>query len=172
MGWTAPRTWVAGEQITAALLNEQIRDNLNAFMGTWTPFTPTWTATTTNPSIGDGTLSGRYSDAGKTVFSYLNIVMGSTTTYGSGNYRFGLPKTARVMGTNHGLSGWTQASDVSAGQKFACFPRLVASSTEVYSLTYEYAAGAGDLWSDLTPTAPTTWQPGDTLVGFIMYEAA
>lgn len=47
MSWTAPRTWVAGEVVTAALLNAQIRDNelilasvpqANSFTssGTWT----------------------------------------------------------------------------------------------------------------------------------------
>jgi len=29
MAWTSPRTWVAGETVTAAQLNEQIRDNLD-----------------------------------------------------------------------------------------------------------------------------------------------
>ena len=28
MAWTAPRTWVTGETVTAALMNAQIRDNL------------------------------------------------------------------------------------------------------------------------------------------------
>ncbi len=28
MAWTAPRTWVAGEVVTAALLNTHVRDNL------------------------------------------------------------------------------------------------------------------------------------------------
>jgi hypothetical protein len=28
MAWTAPRTWVTGEIVTASLLNEQIRDNM------------------------------------------------------------------------------------------------------------------------------------------------
>ncbi len=28
MGWTAPRTWVAGEIVTASLMNSAIRDNL------------------------------------------------------------------------------------------------------------------------------------------------
>lgn len=32
MAWTAPRTWGATEMVTAALLNEQIRDNLNECM--------------------------------------------------------------------------------------------------------------------------------------------
>ena len=30
MSWTAPRTWAAGETLTAALLNTHLRDNLNA----------------------------------------------------------------------------------------------------------------------------------------------
>lgn len=30
MAWTAPRTWSAGETLTAALLNVHLRDNLNA----------------------------------------------------------------------------------------------------------------------------------------------
>lgn len=30
MAWVAPRTWVAGETLTAALMNEQVRDNWNA----------------------------------------------------------------------------------------------------------------------------------------------
>ena len=28
MGWTAPRTWAAGDEITASRLNEQLRDNM------------------------------------------------------------------------------------------------------------------------------------------------
>ncbi len=30
MAWTSPRTWAAGETLTAALLNTHLRDNLNA----------------------------------------------------------------------------------------------------------------------------------------------
>lgn len=29
MAWTAPRTWVAGELVTASLMNTHLRDNLN-----------------------------------------------------------------------------------------------------------------------------------------------
>jgi len=29
MAWVAPRTWVAGETVTSAMLNQHIRDNLN-----------------------------------------------------------------------------------------------------------------------------------------------
>ena len=35
MAWTAPRTWVTGETVTAALMNTHIRDNLLAIGGTF-----------------------------------------------------------------------------------------------------------------------------------------
>ena len=33
MAWVAPRTWTAGETVTAALMNQHVRDNLNALEG-------------------------------------------------------------------------------------------------------------------------------------------
>lgn len=33
MAWTAPRTWVTGEVVTAAIMNTHVRDNLNALNG-------------------------------------------------------------------------------------------------------------------------------------------
>lgn len=33
MGWTAPRTWVASEVVTAAIMNTHVRDNLTALNG-------------------------------------------------------------------------------------------------------------------------------------------
>ena len=35
MAWTVPRTWVTGEQVTAALMNTHVRDNLLAIGGTF-----------------------------------------------------------------------------------------------------------------------------------------
>ena len=54
----------------------------------WTAYTPTWTAATTNPSIGNGTLAGRYTQIGKTCVLVIGLTAGSTTTYGSGNWSF------------------------------------------------------------------------------------
>lgn len=33
MTWVAPRTWVASEVVTAAIMNQHVRDNLNALNG-------------------------------------------------------------------------------------------------------------------------------------------
>jgi hypothetical protein len=57
----------------------------------WTTYTPSWTASTTNPAIGNGTLIGRYKQIGKTVFVYIRMQAGSSTTFGTGQWRFSLP---------------------------------------------------------------------------------
>ena len=62
MAWTTPRTWVAGEVVTAALLNVHLRDNLNALLG----------VTAVNDTFVDlGT------------FSELTIATGAVTATGS-----------------------------------------------------------------------------------------
>src|SRR5688572_28327966 len=94
MSWNDPRTWLAGEDPTAALLNLQLRDNLKAIGDPWTAYTPTWTGTGTNPAIVNGTIGGRYLQAGKLVIGNFQIVMGSSTTFGTGSWLVGLPVPA------------------------------------------------------------------------------
>ncbi|NBV77905.1 hypothetical protein EBR66_07100 [bacterium] len=60
----------------------------------WSTYSPSWTADTTNPAIGDGTITGRYKQIGKTVFVIVKINMGTTTTYGTGSWRVSLPVNA------------------------------------------------------------------------------
>lgn len=59
--------------------------------GAWTIYTPAWTGATTNPSIGNGQLSGTYKIVGKTLHLAITMVVGTTTTFGSGSWFFGLP---------------------------------------------------------------------------------
>ncbi|MGW1160354.1 hypothetical protein ACWD48_19480 [Streptomyces sp. NPDC002519] len=85
-------------------------DTYQKVLGAWTSYTPTWTASTTNPSVGNGTLIGRYQLFGKTCHLQINLVTGSTTTYGSGTYTFALPFTsansgATYIGNAHLLQG-------------------------------------------------------------------
>ena len=73
MAWTSPRTWVASEVVTAAIMNTHVRDNLKAIGDAWTSFTPTWTGVTTNPAIGNGTLNGQHMVVGKFVTSTMSV---------------------------------------------------------------------------------------------------
>lgn len=92
MAWpTTVRTWLAGEKLTATLMNEQIRDALKAISDPWTAYTPTWTASSVNPTLGNGTLVGSYVKAGRLVIGDIRLTIGSTTTVGTGSYSFGLP---------------------------------------------------------------------------------
>src|SRR5206468_4275165 len=82
------------EVVTAALLNQEIRDQFLSFFGAWTSYTPAWTASTTNPVVNNGTLNGRYLKIGRTVHNVIDLTTGSTTTYGSGTYAFSMAATA------------------------------------------------------------------------------
>jgi hypothetical protein len=63
MTWTAPRTWSTGELVTAALLNEQIRDNLSY--------------------LKDITLVTFTSNVSVTGTAFVDIVSSAATDYGA-----------------------------------------------------------------------------------------
>ncbi|MFD7791036.1 hypothetical protein [Streptomyces sp. NPDC059759] len=136
----APRTWVVGEVVSAAIMNQEIRDQFNSMFAAWTSYTPTWTAPTTNPVIGaNGTLTGRYLKLGRTVICEINVIAGASTTWGSGSYNWLLPVAAAnagisVVGHAHilGTDRWAGQVVVSpnATTVGAFFP-ISATSTKV-----------------------------------------
>lgn len=69
---------------------------LGTYETAWAAYTPAWTAATTNPTIGNGNISGRYQRIGKIVTGTISIAIGSTTTVGSGQYYFSLPVAPRA----------------------------------------------------------------------------
>lgn len=162
MAWTSPRTWVSGEVLTAALLNTHVRDNLKAVGDAWTAYTPTWSATVTPPTIGNGTLTGHAMQAGKMVHYRIALTFGSTTTVGSGVYTFTAPVAAKI--TAHQPAGIAQAFDTSATAITMLFARFNNSATQIVC---EQAVG-----TDVTDASPYAWAAGDTLIITGTYEAA
>lgn len=141
MAWTSPRTWLAGEKPSAATLNTHIRDNLKAIGDAWTSYTPTWSAATTNPVLGNGTMTGRYIAAGKLIIFSISLTMGSTTTFGSGVYTFSYPVApfdsgnngnAGITGFFYDASGTKPWSQIGVGQTTTAF-RLLDTSSNSYS---------------------------------------
>jgi hypothetical protein len=91
MVWSTLKTWAVNDILTAGDLNTYVRDNGN-MLGKMTAYTPTWTAPTTNPVIGNGSITGRYFRAEEWVWFHIGITCGSTTTGGSGTaYSLTLP---------------------------------------------------------------------------------
>lgn len=114
MPWTTPTTVNPGDAILASLWNTQVKDNLlefASFFSGWTAYTPTMTATTTNPNIGStGAANGRYIKVGRMVMFTISITSGgSGIAAGSGTYRVSLPiatATAPAAGFDVLGSGW------------------------------------------------------------------
>jgi hypothetical protein len=57
----------------------------------WFDYTPTWTAATTAPAIGNGSLVGRFKMDGSLCTLLLRMTASTTTTFGSGNWTFSIP---------------------------------------------------------------------------------
>lgn len=170
MAWTAPRTWVAAETVTASLMNTHVRDNLKAIGDAWTSYTPTWTATGTAPAIGNGTAVGSYVAAGKLIHFKFLVTFGSTSTFGTGSYRFALPVTAAtVTFTTQAVHSSGYILDSSASSSLHTFARMVTTSTmEVLSPT----STANVALAVVGQTVPWTWAQSDTISVAGTYEAA
>jgi len=58
----------------------------------WTTYTPLWTSSGTQPTLGNGSLTGRYVSIGATVIGEIRLVAGVTGfSRGSGTYFLSLP---------------------------------------------------------------------------------
>lgn len=158
MTWTTPRTWVAGEIVTAAMLNTHVRDNLAEIGDPWTSGgAPTWTGSDTNPALGNGTLGAWYLAAGKLILFRIVLVIGSTTTFGSGIWGFTLPYTATVSGGRIRVDGGAYDSSGTAD-----YPITSIVSGAALSLR-GYPTALGGPLVRVSPTAPFTWATGDIL---------
>jgi hypothetical protein len=147
--------------------NKKYVDDSVSPLGAWQSYTVSWTADTTNPSIGNGTLVGRYTQIGKTCILIIGLTMGSTTTYGSGNWSFSLPKTAKntsgiiFYGVAHirklGTANYERIAQISP-----------VISTTVIKLFNDPTQGSNS--SNISATVPFTWGDGDALGIEITYE--
>ena len=166
--WTAtPRTWVAGEVPTAANFNTDVRDFGRAFADAWTSYTPTLTASTTNPT--NWTQTGYYMRAGKLVICKFILTAGASFTAGSGNYRVALPVNASTTGSIEVNPSSSMIADVSTG--YLAVPTIIINNTSYLEWRYPatYPTGASTAVSNSTPFA---WGSGDIIRGALVYEAA
>ena len=117
-------------------------------------YTPTWTGAGSNPSIGNGTLTGSYIQRGKICWVEIVCVAGGTTTFGSGVYSWAIPLTAadadriRLFGEilDSGTAFWQAASRGSGG----------TTATVIVGSAGSTSASSGS-------TVPMTWAASDYL---------
>lgn len=131
----------------------------------WQTYTPTWGSTTgTQPTVGNGTVSGRYQKVGKTVHLWVRILVGSTTTFGSAQWTLSLPVPSLASGIVQMLPG--RSFDVSSPNAWLAVGHLTTGGT----ITLETQ---GTVDTDvMSATQPFTWANGDFVVLQGTYEAA
>lgn len=167
MAYTTPPTFVAGNTLTAAQLNTYLRDNFKALGDPWTAYGSgaSWTATTTNPVLNNGTWIGKYIQINKLVKFYAQITIGSTTTFGSGQYQIALP-VAPLSGPRFTFTGHIQ--DFGTGNHPLWGINQTGSTVDLRHLP----ATAGAAFLATGPTSPITLTTNDVIFLSGEYEAA
>lgn len=146
--WTAGTT--SGSVLTAATLNTIGAASVS--------YTPTWTATV-NPAIGNGTLVGSYFQIQKLIIGEIFLVVGSTTTFGTGGYVLSLPAPPS---TGY-ITSWGTLLDASAG-----YVSYVGVGTVGSGSNMDMRFGnAQPVWQ---PTVPVTLANADQVRIRFMYE--
>ena len=133
----------------------ELEDKINAMRtieigGVWQNYTVEWTATT-NPSIGDGSLIGRYSVVGKICFINMQLIAGSTTTFGAGEWMFGVPFAA-AFGIGSGAV------------------KILDNGSAWHNLTAKFASATQIYIPSVNATYPMTWAVNDSLNLSMFYE--
>jgi hypothetical protein len=132
----------------------------------WTAYTPVWTAASVNPVIGNGTIEGYYKVIGKTCFVRGNVAMGSTTTFGSGEWYISMPFTAShadaILMTANLLDNGTAWYNATMNGARAGF-------TTKAPVQYQAAGGTAN---DVNATQPFTWASTDRFLWNGSYEIA
>ena len=175
MAWTTPRTWVAGERLTALLLNTHLRDNLNAALplgvDAWTAFTPTVKFGTNTQAILN---NSRYMRVGRLVMAQYAIRF--TVNPAAGSFTVTRPVPGR---------SWTDPAN-NYTQPYGTAAMIDVSTAAIYSLfAYGNLADQSDLHFRttavptvaVTNTVPATWVggasgTGDEFYALVTYEAA
>ena len=122
-----------------------------AAIGPWQTYTPVWTAATTNPVLGNGSITGKYRRVGDCVEIEVELLTGSTTTFGSGAYYFSIPP---------GLTGTYVF--MNAGTVFAQPTGVAGAASGIVSLNGLNKLSAVLGVSNLSNTNPATFSASFT----------
>ncbi|WP_371612870.1 hypothetical protein [Streptomyces clavifer] len=161
----APKTWVVGEVVSATTMNTEIRDQFNSMFAAWTTYTPTWTSSGTNPTLGSGALTGRYMKIGRTVHLGILLVAAANTTWGSGAYSFAAPALSATTGV-----AWVGGARLSGTATWIGQCNLSANTTAI-NVAFP-AAVADTRASNMQATSPETHAATTSLRLTLTYQSA
>lgn len=154
----AGQTWT--DNSTATGTNMNIIDYAFYDLSAASPTTE-WGADSVAPALGNGTLSTYVTRQGRALKIDILLTMGSTTTFGTGNWYFKLPAP---------FSTWVAAAAANGSV------RMLDNTTAWFVGTSHVAAGANKIYiypdnsgGQVSSTVPFTWAQNDTLALSIEY---
>ncbi len=131
--------------------------------GAWQAYTPTFT----NITVGNGSLTARYTKIGKTVRMYVFFTLGSTSSI-TGSF----PTVSLPIAVATGSGGMAQMIYTDTGVARCYGQQNIPTGATSFALTAMYAASTYLTEGGVTPTAPINWGSGDSMVIYGEYEAA
>ena len=152
-----PTTATAGQTVTAAFWNAEVRDLAAAF-GAANSYTPTLSGFT----AGNGTFVGKYIQVGSLVAFYASFTFGTTSAAATATPALSVP----VTGTGVFYSLWARYVDASTANNYEAGQRGLSTGIVTYVIS------TNGLQATCTTTSPFTWTTGDQIVVGGVYEAA
>ena len=135
----------------------------------WSTYTPTWYTTGTAATIGNGTLTGRYQNIGRTIVGEIRLVFGSTSVRGTGTYRFSLPTPG--IAENYQPIGQVVVRDEGPGSTFFGTVLFNAGLTDRIELWMHSQSGTIVEGVQMTHDIPMLISTNDKILIYFQYEA-
>jgi hypothetical protein len=131
----------------------------------WVSYLPTWGSTGTQPTLGNGTIAGRWKLTGDSQEIHYELNVGSTSTAGTGGYTFSLPHTAdpaKMAAANptSTIIGWAHAQY--GNQRIEQVAYGGTNVVYMFSMT-DSGANNIDYGSQISATVPTAPVAGTKL---------
>ena len=118
----------------------------------WEQYVPSWYGSISNPSLGNGTIYGAFRRLGSVGHLRGVITMGSTTTYGSGEWNITMPAGWSASGI---ITNGYQVGNVlmvpTAGSAYSGFCWAAPGSTVLRLVTN------ASVPASITASAPAAW---------------
>jgi hypothetical protein len=134
----------------------------------WAAYTPTITADGGGFTLGNGVITGRYKQIGKTVFFLVKFVYGSTTNPGTGHWNFSLPVTAKDSNFTFTASILDDGASWYGGVGNGNYTGSTTNFAVITTNPNEALTG----WVPVGNGGPFTWGTADNITISGSYEAA
>jgi len=143
-----------------------------AYPGAWRSYSATLISggAGTDWVIGNGTITAIYARQSNAVTVQFQIVMGSTTTFGTKFLNISLPFDTTWATEDRG-AGFAVAKDKSAGITYGIDITVVTNRAAFGAVATNDGRGNFATWDEVDSTVPFTWASTDRLEGVFTYEA-